>query len=456
MQHPLLRDRLVAASRRLAGEAGFAVPTAMLATIAAFGLATAVVVASVGAQQGTVRDQDTKAALATAESGIANAMLRYNRISSEGEACAPVGGGSVDSNGWCTGTIEGGVDRGGYTYWVRPTATQLEVVAAGQVNGVVRRVYAVAASAQGGSEGLKPFGSAGVVGLDEIKLNSNATIEADVATNGNIALESNSDIDCGYAQIGIGKKVNPSRGDISCTPVEGEVTLPPANFGDVMTNNSNDRICKVDPLVPADRCPWSWYPSQKKLQLNSNTALTLGASGGEFNYGLCQLEVNSNAYIYIASGARVRLYFGNEDDGCQGWQAESPLRLNSNAKILPTGAGATDLAIIVAGRSPSAGQWARSRIEFNSNATLLNCDQSFALYAPNSEVTLNSNSHICGGLAAKKILVNANASIIASNTASEFELPGTESQYFIGYGPPEFAECTSTLPASGEAPDIGC
>lgn len=454
----LRRDRLRDLRRRLASEAGFAVPTALLAIVAAFGLASAAVVSSISAQSGSVRDQNTKAALASAEAGVANAMLRYNRVSSESEPCAPVGGTATDPQGWCPTEVVGDLDRGGFTYRVHPTPTELEIVATGSVDGVVRRVNAVAASAQGGEKGLAPFAEASVVGLDGILLNSKATIDASVATNGNIGLNANSDLLCDSAQVGEGKGISPNNnGTITCTPHEGVTTLPPVNAGDVATNNSNDRICTLDPITPPEKqCNQAWFPSEKRLTLNSGMAITLGAAGGEFNYFFCQVTLNSNSYMHIAGGAKVRIYFGNEEDGCQSWHVQSPLIINSNSKILPTGAGAPDLAILVSGPGPGAPSWLQSRVVLNSNAILFDCDQSFVLYAPDTEVIINSNTHVCGGVAAKSIIVNSNSSIAASNTAEDFELPGAEPQYFLGYGPPEFVECTAAIPSTSDPPDMGC
>ncbi|HEU4907189.1 MAG TPA: hypothetical protein VFT19_13895 [Solirubrobacterales bacterium] len=438
-----IRDRLLP---NLSSERGFAVPTVMLAMLASFGLGTAVVVSSVGAQKGTVRDQNTKAALGAAEAGVANALLRFNRIEAT-SPCTPVGGSATGAGGWCPVNVSGPIDRGEFTYAVRPTETELEIVSVGSVDGATRRVNAIAQSAQGGEKGLAPFGEASVVGLDGILLNANATINASVATNGDIGLNSQSKVICESAQVGVGHGLNPNNnGTVTCPVAQGTTTLPPVNPGNVANENSNDRICKLDPLTPASDCSWAWNSSQKTLILNSGAALTLGASGGEFNYYFCQIILNSNSYLHIAGGAKVRIYFGAPED-CN--NQSSPLIINSNSKIQPTGAGAPDLAILVLGSEKR-----NTYINLNSNAILFNCDQSFVLYAPRTQLTINSNTHVCGGVAAKSIIVNSKSSISASNNASEFELPNTESQYFLGYGQPEFVECTSTAAAS--PPDSGC
>ncbi len=52
------------------GEAGFAVPTVLFMILGAFSVAMIAAVVSVSAQRGTVRDADSKTALAVAEAGV--------------------------------------------------------------------------------------------------------------------------------------------------------------------------------------------------------------------------------------------------------------------------------------------------------------------------------------------------------------------------------------------------
>ena len=116
----MLRAFTQTAHRRASGERGFAVPTVMLAMIAAFGLGTATIVASIGAQEGTTRDENSKAALAVAEAGVENAMLRYNTIrtsaTTTADDCLPVGSSGLAANGWCAGPpVSGTIDRGSYS-----------------------------------------------------------------------------------------------------------------------------------------------------------------------------------------------------------------------------------------------------------------------------------------------------------------------------------------------------
>jgi hypothetical protein len=439
----------------LAASEGFAVPTVLMATLAAFALASAVVVSSIGAQSGTVRDQNSKAALGAAEAGVANALLRFNRVrpSTPANVCEPVGATTPGAGGWCPTEISGSIDRGSFSYRVRVTPAQgsipgqLGVISTGTVDGVTRRVSTMADS---NAAGYKPFeGLASVIGLDSIYLNSKATVSADVATNGSIGLNNNSVLNCEYAQVGIGHGYSPNNGGaVSCPPTQGTVSLPPVNPGDVMTNNSNDRICNLDP-INGQSCASAWNPTTKRLTLNNGGSITLGSAGGEFNYAFCQIVLDANSYLHIAGGAKVRLYFGSPD-GAPCTNQGSPLILNSGSKIQPTGAGAADLAILIVGSDTKP-----TNVVLNADAILFNCDQAFVLYAPRTSVTLNSRSNVCGGIAAKSVVVNSDASITASNSADDFELPGVDGVVHYGL-PRDFVECTAAPPAPPQPPDSGC
>ena len=435
-------------------DAGFALPIVMLAIVAAFALGTATIVASVGAQSGTTRDQNTKAALAAAEAGVSNALLRYNRIrtSSQADACAPVGGLAPAAGGWCTQSITGPVDRGIFQFWVRPNLTELEVVSLGTVDGVTRRVDVEAHSAQSPPGGLKPFAEHSVIGLDYVSQASNSSITGNTATNGDITIDANASLVCepGGVQVGEGHTV---QGSYNCPPYqEGEVVLPPVNQGDVATNNSNDRITMAKngvsggDTISGNTNKVDWDPVSRTLTLTQNASLTLGGA----NYSLCRLVTSSNTNLFVVGGQQVRIYFDSPEN-CQLAGPVNQLDMNSNSSIQATGAEPMNLAMLFVGSDAiSTGV----RLASNTEAPGP-CGQTFVVYAPRSEVTLASNSYICGAVAGKSIAVEANAHVTTNSTGNEFELPNTESQYFIGYAPSNFIECTATVPPAG-TPDDGC
>ena len=430
------------------GESGFAVPTVLLALVAAFAVATVTVVASVSAQHGTTRDQDAKAALGVAEAGVENALLRYNRTEQNPVAatddCAPVGGTAATApGGWCPQSTTGTVDRGTYVFQVRPTLGEVEVVSTGTVNGVTRRVDVVARS----SGGIQPFGDADVIGLDSITLVGNAVISANVATNGNISMYNNTQLTCDYAEVGPGyAAVEYNNSQFNCPgPVFGSTFLAPVNIGDVGTNNANGRICNLDPVL-GRTCAQVWNPTTKVLNLTANSSITLGASGGTYNYYFCRLEMDSNSSLYVAAGARVRIYLGGPDSGTCLNQT-TPLLLDSNSQIAPTGAGALDVAILVVGSDTRA-----TTVQFDSNTQLISCAQTFVVYAPRSAINMNSNTAFCGGMAGKSVQIASNGSVSVAGNASGFELPNTVAAHYVR---DEFVECTAVA-AAAPTYEAGC
>src|SRR5438034_11812933 len=75
--------------RRARDERGFAVPTVLFMVLAVFAVVSVGVVASISAQSGIARDQNSKAGLPEAESGVSQALLAYNsdRITPDGSPC---------------------------------------------------------------------------------------------------------------------------------------------------------------------------------------------------------------------------------------------------------------------------------------------------------------------------------------------------------------------------------
>jgi hypothetical protein len=426
--------------RRARGDDGFALPTVLFLVLAGLAIASAAVTASLGSQKGTSRDYDTKDALGIAEAGVEQTLERYN-LASTIPPC---------STG-CTGSLSNG---GSYTTWTRLTPHScpsgphdvLEVVSQGTADGVTRRVYSRANSASNEC----PFLDAGVIGLNSIHLDSHASITADVASNGNVLMDSNTNL-WGCAQVGEGYAVTGpgASGGFHCSmgTVYGTTSLPPVNQGNVVTNNANSTLLAHLGGKKADACYDGFNadgtPSaacgSRELLLTGNSTLTLGSG----NYSLCRLELRSNSAIYIASGAIVRIYF-DSPEAC-GYSSGSPgtnqLRLDSNTRLTVNGGNAGHMALLFVG-SEDIG----TSIVLASNTIAQNaCGQDFVVYAPRTDVTLRSNSYYCGAIAGKTIEVDSNSNIQTSNDANNFDIDAGGDHYYAE----EFKECSG--PASAYA-----
>lgn len=461
-----LRDRIL---RRLASEGGFAVPTVMLMTVAALGMASVAVTTSVGGQQGAVRDQGGKAALAVAESGIDQALLHYNR----GVApCTPATEGA-----WCGPVTGMSVNGGSVSYWARLASGSscqvgnevecVEIVSVGTTpNGEARRVNVFASTVStDASGGPGPFATAGVLSLNDMVMDSNSKIHTGTATNGNLTLKSNAK-QCGQASVGIGKKMTlESNGayysDAQCkskysTVWNQELTLPPVNQGNATTVNDNGRFFAQDVVSgnKADAC-WNGKTAEGKstsncktreLRVDSNSSLTLSGSV----YSFCKLTLSSNAALYIAAGANVTIYF-DSPEACGYSSGATQLDLSSNSRITAATGNPISLAMLFVGSDTR-----QTKIQLNSNTSVNGpCEQNFVIYAPRSDVDLDSNSRFCGAIAGKSVHLDSNAEIWAASGSSKFNLPGVEiPETAAHYTPYRFVECSGQAPAN--APSTGC
>lgn len=461
-----MRSRLLDALKaRLASEAGFAVPTVTLMTVAALGMAGVAVTVSISGQGGVVRDQNTKSALAVAESGAEQALLQFNRygLVSAAAPCAPVGGTTVEADGWCP-ERQASVNGGTVSYRVRPAWTQMpsgdiawteiEVVSQGTLNGVTRRLDVTANS----SAGQKIFAEASVKSQDLIKVDKNASIRAGVATNGELTLDGEL---CGTATVGIGKK-EPLSGeyftDIECTaaggePEEAEIDLPPVNQGTAATENDNGRLFSLDTPSSknANAACFNGYNGKGKpdkscgpreLRIDSNNSVTLHGAV----YSLCKLTLASNTSLFVAPGAKTKIYFDSPEACGYDEPPVMQLDLSSNAAITPQSGSAADLALLFVGSKEIA-----TELILSSNSSVnVDCTQNFVVYGPYTDIELASNTSFCGAMAGKTVNVNSESEIQAGTGADEFFLPLTAPHYV----PSRFIDCAATVAAV--TPDEGC
>src|SRR3954453_15073948 len=129
-------------------ERGMAVATALIAMTVAFSFASAAVVYSVNTQHGTIRDHDTKEAIAAADAGADVGLMRLNQFSkavSTASPCVGISGSLLvptraEPDGWCP-QLTGTVGNATYAYRVGPSVAACTdstscVVVVGTSNGV--------------------------------------------------------------------------------------------------------------------------------------------------------------------------------------------------------------------------------------------------------------------------------------------------------------------------------
>src|SRR4051794_38917430 len=443
-------------ARRLRAEHGFALPTVMMMLLAAFATVSVGVASTVNVQRGTVKDQSTKSALQLAETGVNQAMLHFNRIAaSPSNACSPVSSTGPDGTGWCPAVTATDPTGGTFTYQVKPASGVIEIVGTGSSGDSIRRVDVQAHSAQG----QQVFGTYQVQAGDWIHLDSNARIHAGTATNGDIVMSSNAK-QCGQASVGIGHQMSTSANagyfsDPNCTVPystvqQQQINLPPVNQGDVVTNNDNGRFFSQD-LISGNksRVCWNGFNGNgqadascgtRHLDTSANSSITLGGS----KYSFCKLTMSSNSSLIVSSGHTISIYF-DSPEACGYSSGVTQLDMSSNTRITTNDGGPVQVQLLFVGSTTRA-----TTLLMSSNTDInASCVQNFVVYAPLTDIEMNSNSTYCGALAGKSLHLDSNADIRTNANSQGFIIPPTAAHYTWD----RFVECTA---ATASPPNTGC
>jgi hypothetical protein len=463
-------------ARRLRAEEGFALPTVLLLLVAAFAFVVVGVTATITVERGTVRDEQTKAAVQLAETGVSQAVLAYNRLTpSPTNPCSPVSLSPPDTNRWCQGPA-GTLNGGTYNYRVQvpPVDAQgrfvagsdgnvtLRIVGWGTMGNATRRVLVDADSLSN-----QPFnGDYQVRSGGDITLDGNATIRAGVATNGGIVLNNQSRV-CGGASVGIGRTLSGSGGyytDSNCTQHgtaygQQELNLPP--LGPVPTTSDDARLFPQDPVSSGNKSNACFdghdgnVPSQlsllcgaRELNLKQNTAVTLAGSV----YVLCKLSMDQNTSLTLAvtdtgQPKQVRIYFDSPEN-CNYPSGTAQLDMKSNSRITSNGGGKADVQLLFVGSTSTPFRQTFVNMASNTDQNAA-CEQNFIVYAPLSDVVLKGanstqGSTYCGALAGRTVHLESNVSLVSGRFDLSIQPPVPY------YQATQFREC---LAAAGTAPN---
>jgi hypothetical protein len=464
---PFLAQLRKSAGWFLRSEGGMVLPTALFATIAAFGLGTAAVVATVNAQHGTTRDNHSKEAIAAADAGASVALMRLNRYASALTVSTPCLGMSgstlvltnVAADGWCP-EVNGTVGGSTYAYRVTPqTGGGLSVVAAGSSGEVSRRIAIALTSSTVGSV----LEDAGVIGVEDITLSNSADIRVGVGTNGNVKLGNNSSI-CGNIRHGVGKETTFTNNSHQCSGygiTEGNQSLPPVSSfipADISTNNSNYRLamctstkpekiplgCQSDSYVANGNRGFTstvpWNPSTRTISTDQNSTLTL--TGGD--YFICRLVLSNNSHLIMGATAHVRIFFDTPEN-CKLKAGAEQLSLSNNTDIQATGNQGS------AGNADLPGLYLMGSTAIPTKATFANntgTTNEFVLYAPNTDIVIENNATYKGVLAGKTVTLTNNATVEQDAAFEPPEIGGAKL-----FARQSYVECVG---ATGSPPNANC
>jgi hypothetical protein len=447
--------------------------------LSAFAVATVGVTASIHAQSGTNRDQATKLALATAEAGVTQALLDYNGgftltdtypclvpVTNPAGTVEPRTTASSGTSAWCapvTGTNSGGI----FSYQVCPATAlhacagsgTIEIVSTGTNGGVTRRVDVTAKSASG----QQIFIDAGIKSQTSINLDSNAEIHSSSQAGGSIALSSTSTKLCGPSTVGLSGSATGAglyTLDTACAGAPQSLssvghqalTLPPVNQGNAASVNDNCRITAAvtgvqscagtdyRDLISGGVSNVSWNPTTRTLAMTGQkTALTLTGK----TYSFCKLTMSQNSTIYVAAGVSVNIFFDSpENCGLAPYDASSgttqkntaQLYMEANTRLTATTGQALGVYFVGSTAIPTG-----ILMSSNSDGNAA-CVQNFVLYAPLSQIEMNSNSTYCGAIAGQAIHMDSNARFVTDNASQQIVLPGTPPHYAVS----RFLDCATT------------
>lgn len=446
-------DRFILLVRDLRrDQRGIAVPTALMALIASFGLASAAVISTVNVQQGTKRDHDSKEAIAAADAGANIALLRLNRFLptlNAGSQCVGPNGESqlaenVSGALWCPWSaaeqVGGATDQ--YRVSAYTSSKTINVVSVGTSGGVSRRVNVALKTLSG----KRIWADERVLAQGDITLNGNPVIKTNIGTNGSIIGEKGNATICGNDRSGpSGEAPTPSCGGQKTKEIK---ELPPIYPPDnIATVNDNCRLAQTcpPPASPAElprvdtyskkaskTDPWD--AEHRVINIGSSQTLTMGGN----IYFVCELNVQGK--LYMPAGAHVEIY------------VDTPANcgLSSGARQVYVGAGAILESSACETTQPLC-DVPRIYVLGNGSVELSGTPgttNEVILYAPYSEVTITGNATWNGMIAGNTVRIPGNPTIISSSNIREPEIT-----FASTFERKHYVECTGVAVS---VPDESC
>jgi len=440
---PIRRFILLARALRRS-ERGIAVPTAMMALIASFGLASVAVMSTVDVQQGTKRDHDSKEAIAAADAGASIALLRLNRflpsLSATHPCIGPSGESQTPSGGWCPSTAPEQVGNAAYSYRISAFAGSgmVEVVSVGSSGAVSRRVNVSLIA--GTPKNI--FAKERLIGQDRIEITGTQTrIETDIGTNGDIVTSGGPTI-CGNDRHGVGKTgPTPSCGK---QKTEGNQPLPPISPpSNIETVNDNCRLSQtctgakagqVDTYSKKVSSKNPWEGEARKIDIASKEQLTMGGA----IYWVCQLEVQGKLYMPAKTAVQIFVRPPNE------------CNLSSGAVQVNIGSQAV---VESSSYNPAQGLYEIPSIYVLGDGEVKmdgapKSENEVMIYAPYSHVDLGGSADWTGMIAARTLKVHGNPFVTSD---PNLKLP--EINLASLFQRTRYVECTG---ATASPPNASC
>jgi Tfp pilus assembly protein PilX len=427
-------------------------------------LAVVALSASTHLTQSTVRDGNTKRALAAAQAGLDVALYRLVRVGSTPSGSFSVNCVTTAEVAWssaaphCQGATSSLGNGASYTYWVTPdlssaglaglsqvktecgsatvVAGERCITATGTVNGVTRRAQIRVA-------GVPLFPVAGIVGFKGVLIDSsqnwsgpNFQITSDTGSNGPITFGQNVNAPLlpYHCYIGPGGS-SPCGGTQQSVPTLTAASVDILPFAGTAVANQNSTIAA------------GYTAATRTLSVTGTTTLAAG------DYNFCSVKVANGATLAAAAGARVRIYVDSAaraGSGCSGVASQGTF-VAAQSSLLNAGSTGT-LETYLYGTNVPAPPYtppppATCNNDFSYYHGSTTATSGVFVYAPNSNVTITANGKITGAV------VGCRVTFLALTSTARFDSPPGRPSASSGIETGTWRECTAQYTGN---PESGC
>jgi Tfp pilus assembly protein PilX/cytoskeletal protein CcmA (bactofilin family) len=417
--------------RRLTGEAGFVLPTAMIVLLILTVLIGAAVTVASQTSTSTTRDNNTKAALEAAEAGLQTASYRLSKLEpKESKLCI---NGSVVVESECKSSSESLGNGATFQYWTSKGLAVGEkcagetiatvtnpaprcITSVGTVNGVQRRLQASTSLSR-----PPLFEVEGILGYKSVSISNNGKLEGEIGTNGTIKLSPG--VTVTKSDLGPSGKVEANGGSPgSITTNTSPFELPTVPIGKSSESAKTTAECKpplpgeapaagpncdfritygINKTNPTEADPASgvtFNSSIRSLSMSNGSSLELY----EGIYNFCDFQVTgNNATLKTAIGSKVEIFIDSAKrakSGCEGDSEAGKFVFKNGLTIENPNKNATYLQIYVYDGSGGT-------IGFKNNSS---SEFYGTIVAPESKIEISNNGSFTGAIEAKEVELTNN------------------------------------------------
>ena len=455
--------------RRLAGEEGIALPTALMVLTLCLVITAMVARGADQLSASSGSDQRAKRALSAADAGVSVAIRRLKSLPALAEAHCLTSAGVAPVGGECPSYTESLGHDARFTYTVTPVTTAAGgcyevpgsvipaghrrrcITSVGTVGDEVRRVQAQVVAPPPG-----PGHWMGILGIDEVEIHNSARLSScwsnevpgpTIGSNVSVIIKNGAVLNdrCPTKAWGVSlpaggtTDIHPGAepaGQIRVTTAPGRFTIPAPPRDWESVENSNDNVRAVSNVTGSN---FSYDPARRELDVGGS--MRLGRGG---DYSVCAIDLGNEASLDFPTNEKTRIFVDSPrrpGSSC----SSTGFDLGTRARVnWPTSVGDTDQAALTA-RAKNLEIYL-----YDADLTLGNTVRFAALHqAERSTVTYDNGALTWGAVAAKKVLIRNSGDFQRPTGLSGADTDGPP------YRTAGWAQCRNVAPVATD-PESGC